>query len=408
MVYIPTHSAGMAHAAKFLPQAGHHYAVQRNFDFGPDAQEAPWRSNVSNLSPWLRHRLIREEDILRPVLEHHGAEAAEKFISEILWRGYFKGWLELRPTMWRDYTVDRDAALSHLASNSGLRKTYDAAIEGRTGIEAYDAFAKELVATNYLHNHARMWFASIWIFTLKLPWVLGADFLLQHLIDGDAASNSCSWRWVGGLHTQGKTYLARADNIAKYTDGRLAAAGLASFAAPLADPRSYVPGQSPSRDLAPAHPYVLLLHSEDCQAETLELATPPIAVIQLNMPDPRSPVHVADAVQKFAQGALDDAGNRAAAHWGCPLLHWSPQGTPLQQMVQQTGAQAAAMAWLPTGSLKDALYAHISGLAVPLARIVRRYDAETWPYATKGFFHLRQKSAPMLARLSPPDLLSNL
>jgi deoxyribodipyrimidine photolyase len=65
-----------------------------------------------------------------------------------------------------------------------------------------------------------MWFASIWIFTLRIPWQLGAAFMYHHLLDGDPASNTLSWRWVAGLHTKGKTYLARADNITKYSDGR--------------------------------------------------------------------------------------------------------------------------------------------------------------------------------------------
>ena len=67
---------------------------------------------------------------------------------------------------------------------------------------------KELKETNYLHNHARMWFASIWIFTLDLPWQLGAEFFMKHLYDGDAASNTLGWRWVAGIQTQGKNYLA--------------------------------------------------------------------------------------------------------------------------------------------------------------------------------------------------------
>ena len=50
-----------------------------------------------------------------------------------------------------------------------------------------------------MHNHVRMWFASIWIFTLNLPWQLGADFFMQHLLDGDPASNTLSWRWVAGI-----------------------------------------------------------------------------------------------------------------------------------------------------------------------------------------------------------------
>ena len=75
----------------------------------------------------------------------------------------------------------------------------------------------ELKETGYLHNHARMWFASIWIFTLKLPWQLGADFFLKHLLDGDAASNTLSWRWVAGLQTKGKHYLATTWNINKFS-----------------------------------------------------------------------------------------------------------------------------------------------------------------------------------------------
>ena len=101
-----------------------------------------------------------------------------------------------------------------------MRAGYRAAIDGETGIECFDAWSAELCETGYLHNHARMWFASIWIFTLKLPWRLGADFFYRHLLDGDAASNTLSWRWVAGLHTRGKPYAARADNIATYSGGR--------------------------------------------------------------------------------------------------------------------------------------------------------------------------------------------
>ena len=63
-----------------------------------------------------------------------------------------------------------------------------------------------------------MWFASIWIFTLNLPWQLGADFFMQHLLDGDPASNTLSWRWVAGIQTKGKNYLARKSNIEKYSN----------------------------------------------------------------------------------------------------------------------------------------------------------------------------------------------
>ena len=101
----------------------------------------------------------------------------------------------------------------------------EAAEQGRTGIDCFDAWSTELRETGWLHNHVRMWFASIWMFTLRLPWELGADFFARELIDFDPASNTLSWRWVAGLHTRGKNYVARADNIARYTQGRYNPAG---------------------------------------------------------------------------------------------------------------------------------------------------------------------------------------
>ena len=56
-----------------------------------------------------------------------------------------------------------------IARSSGLARAVAAAEEGRTGIDGFDDWARELIKTGYLHNHARMWFASIWIFTLRLP-----------------------------------------------------------------------------------------------------------------------------------------------------------------------------------------------------------------------------------------------
>ena len=135
---------------------------------------------------------------------------AEKFLGETCWRTYWKGWLELRPGVWSDYRaevrglVDRSTTTGRSAT--GTRPPPP----GGSGIGCVDAWAGELAEVGYLHNHARMWFASLWIFTLGLPWELGADFFLRHLLDGDPASNTLSWRWVAGLQTRGKTYLATA------------------------------------------------------------------------------------------------------------------------------------------------------------------------------------------------------
>tara|TARA_B100001113_G_scaffold339277_1_gene322247 strand:- start:743 stop:1462 length:720 start_codon:yes stop_codon:yes gene_type:complete len=84
-----------------------------------------------------------------------------------------------------------------------------------------------------------MWFASIWIFTLNLPWELGARFFLKYLFDGDAASNTLSWRWVAGIQTQGKNYIARESNIRKFTNQRYLNTILNENASPLENHKIY-------------------------------------------------------------------------------------------------------------------------------------------------------------------------
>ena len=84
-----------------------------------------------------------------------------------------------------------------------------------------------------------MWFASIWIFTLNLPWQKGAEFFMKHLYDGDAASNTLSWRWVAGLQTKGKHYVAQSWNISKFTNNKYKNVKLNENALPLTDKREY-------------------------------------------------------------------------------------------------------------------------------------------------------------------------
>lgn len=185
------------------------YPQDRNFD-------RPGHSGVSRLSHWIRYRVITEEECVRAVLARHPFEVAEKFVQEVLWRTYWKGWLELRPRVWLEYADDAEKLLNVWSDHP----LYRAACEGRTELPFFNDWVSELCATGYLHNHTRMWFASVWLFTLRLPWQLGAAFMFQHLFDADPASNTLSWRWVGGLHTPGKIYLARPDNIATFSEGR--------------------------------------------------------------------------------------------------------------------------------------------------------------------------------------------
>lgn len=170
--------------------------------------------HVSCLSPAIRHRLISEDEILLDTLRHHRFDRAEKWLQEVCWRRYWKGWLEMHPDVW-DNWQDRVKVLTESLPKNVLDRAA-AVARGESGVAVMDAFAHELIKTGYLHNHARMWWASFWIHVEKLPWELGAEFFYRHLLDADPASNTCSWRWVAGLQTPGKTYLVRKSNIERY------------------------------------------------------------------------------------------------------------------------------------------------------------------------------------------------
>lgn len=244
----------------FMPRAGAEYSRSRNFDFGMNH-----RMNVSGLSPWVRMRVMPEWVLIAEVLKHHTAADAVKFIDEVCWRTYWKGWLRLRPTVWDDYLAELAKDRPSIDDNT----CYLSVVAGESGIDCMDAWTRELIDTGYLHNHARMWYASIWVHTLKLPWSLGADFFLRHLLDGDPAANTLSWRWVAGLHTEGKAYLATAENIQTYSNGRFCPQfPLATAPADVSQSSRNPPALTlePIEPLGESRRLGLLLHEDDLSA----------------------------------------------------------------------------------------------------------------------------------------------
>ena len=180
------------------------YHKLRNFDYGVNN-----RKNVSQISKYLTHRILYEYDIIDNLKV---VDVKKKFTDEVIWRIYWRGYLENHKSIWSSYKN-----FNKLKYSSQVLRNAE---NGQTGIKCFDTWIEELREVNYLHNHSRMWFASIWIFTLRLPWQLGARLFMQHLLDGDAASNTLSWRWVAGMHTNNKPYIATNENIRKYTANR--------------------------------------------------------------------------------------------------------------------------------------------------------------------------------------------
>ena len=230
MKFEPSRAGAVERLSNFIENGLLNYSKSRNFDYGPDR-----RSNISCLSPYISHGVIKEQEVIDRSLKKYSFIKNEKFIQEIFWRIYWKGWLELRPNVYIDFIND----LKKLKKDFKENKNYLNALEGKTNVECFNYWVNELKTFNYLHNHSRMWFASIWIFTLGLPWQLGAEFFMKYLFDGDCASNTLGWRWVAGVQTKGKNYLASEWNIKKFTDNRFNNIKLTENARSIIDERNY-------------------------------------------------------------------------------------------------------------------------------------------------------------------------
>lgn len=400
-VWEPGRAAALERLEAFTPRMGRAYAANRNTDRGPGRND-----HVSRLSPWIRRRLLSEAAVVRAALEAHGPREAEKFVQEVIWRTYWKGWLEMRPEVWSGFEAER-ARLR--ASGEADSAAVQAAEQGRTGIEGFDDWARELAETGWLHNHARMWFASIWVFTLGLPWVLGADFFLRHLLDGDPASNTLSWRWVAGLQTPGKTYLATRENIARFTEGRYRPTGLASVAVaveqgPAPPPRPL----STAVAATPDGPHLLLLTAEDLMPE--DSVGPGEICGVVSMAEPGADGLGAPA-RRFLDGAMIDAERRAEARYGRPVLRLgalSATGADEAELIaaaRAAGARGIVTPWAATGPTASALARMrpaVEAAGLDLVMIRRPWDSALWPLADRGFFPFRERSPEALRSLGLP------
>ena len=387
--FLPTRQAGLDRLAAFVPLAGRHYADGRNSDPGPDAARA-----VSRLSPYVRYRLVTEQEIVAQVLDAHSFDAAEKYVQEVLWRTYWKGWLEMRPGVWARYIEELDRQRQSFRGGRALA----AAENGTTGIDGFDDWARELVETGYLHNHARMWFASIWVFTLRLPWALGADFFLRHLLDADAASNTLSWRWVAGLQTVGKTYLATADNIERYTEGRFRPAGLATEAAALTEaPVEGARNLPETGQVDVGSPAMLLVTHEDMNPETVmrDGLRPLQAVVAA---DPTT--LWGDRAVAFVSAAAVDTAMRVEAHFHCTAqVAETLDAASLVAAAGDAGVRQIVTPYVPAGPVADRLAAVSAALAnagVTLVQVRRNWDSQFWPHAKKGFFPFKERIPALL------------
>jgi len=344
------------------------YSKLRNFDFGPEK-----RSNISCLSPYITHGIINEQEVIQKALSKFSFSKNEKFIQEVLWRTYWKGWLELRPNVWADYLIELNQIKNEFRDN----QDYIAAIEGKTKINCFNEWVKELKENNYLHNHTRMWFASIWIFTLELPWQLGAEFFMQHLYDGDAASNTLGWRWVAGVQTQGKHYLASEWNIKKFTNNRFQNIKLNENAPPKVSEKSYQIIKQDFNNPQNIENKNLLIFENNLSFEITDFKENNFKKIYLvsNKNENRA-IKLSEKLVKFKSHLLEDQEQRLKDQSiDCQIIDIS-ELTNIENCYGLYPTVGENLDFLNSSNLKiDFLY--------------RKLDQLAWQYCNKGFFNFK-------------------
>ncbi len=354
---------------RFVDQNLFEYSKLRNFDYGPDN-----RSNISCLSPYITHGVISELEVIKKSLSKFSFSKNEKFIQEILWRTYWKGWLELRPNVWTDYLNELKKIREEFKDNQNYRN----AIEGNTNIECFNEWIKELKETNYLHNHARMWFASIWIFTLDLPWQLGAEFFMKHLYDGDAASNTLGWRWVAGIQTQGKNYLASEWNIKKFTNNRFNNIKLNENAPPKTSDKTYAASKLEFNSPQNLQEKNILIFENNLSFEIGDFKDQKFKkVFLISNKNENRTIELSEKLVKFKSQLIEDQKKR---------LEEKSINTEIIDLSEIQDINETSYGLYPTvGENLD--FINTNNLKIEF--LYRKLDQFSWQYCNKGFFNFK-------------------
>ncbi len=172
--------------------------------------------DVTRLSAYLRHGVLTLAEVRDALLRRvTDPRHAGKLINELAWRDYWQRvYLQIGEGVWQD----REQYKTGYSATDYEAVLPSEILDGTTTLACVDGFAHELRDTGYLHNHARMWFAAYVVHWRKIRWQAGARWFLEHLIDGDEASNNLSWQWVASTFAS-KAYIFNRENLERYTNG---------------------------------------------------------------------------------------------------------------------------------------------------------------------------------------------
>ncbi|MDB9739523.1 DNA photolyase [Candidatus Pelagibacter sp.] len=380
MIFETSRAKAVDQLNNFIEQNLTDYSKLRNFDFGPDK-----RTNISCLSPYITHGLINELEVIDKSLKKFSFAKNEKFIQEVLWRVYWKGWLELRPNVWSDYLNELGKIKNEFKNN----QSYLDAIEGKTNVDCFNQWVNELKENNYLHNHTRMWFASIWIFTLELPWQLGAEFFMQHLYDGDTASNTLGWRWVAGVQTQGKHYLASEWNINKFTNNRFQNIKLNENAKPISSDKIYSISNKSFENSEISEDKNLLIFENNMTFEFSDFKEHKFKKIFLVLNDTNRTIKLSEKVLKFKTNLLKDQKIR---------LEEKSINSETIKINDLKNITEEVYAFYPTvGENLDFIQ---NNELRNIKFLYRMLDQFSWQYCNKGFFNFKNYIPKIIANFN--------
>ena len=177
------------------------YAQSRNYING----------QVNYLSPYISRGVISTKQVLDSLFEKgYSSNQMESLIQQLCWRDYFQ-----RVAQHKDINQE----IKHSQEKVAHHAIPLSIIEGKTGIQAIDQSIESLFETGYMHNHCRLYLAALTCNMAKSHWYHPAKWMYYHLLDGDWASNACSWQWVAGANSS-KKYYANQENINNYTDSQ--------------------------------------------------------------------------------------------------------------------------------------------------------------------------------------------
>ena len=369
---------------KFLDSKISKYSYLRNYDFGPNKN-----SSVSKLSPYISHRILLEYDLIKDIKNKYNGDNVNKFIEEVYWRIYWKGWLENKPCIWENFITKK-------VDNYDFNN-YKMAVNGETNIPYFNSWVKELKTYNYLHNHTRMWFASTWIFVLGLPWELGARFFFKYLYDGDAASNLLSWRWVGGLQTKGKRYLFSPQNLKKFSNGRFSANNISNQDILLEDDFEVIISNEIYHSNMQKSSNTLIMFENDLHENSLKkIISKYQKVFLIELDKKHRQIEISDSVAQFKQNLRDEF-----------LLKFSniEMISSLLLKDKLKGISSVDLIYPSIGDNYDFIKSLRENNKFIVKNLVRPEDLYAWKFAKRGFYKFKENIPAINKFINEPNLI---